>query len=181
MCLFLWTDFFNAPLLSAAPQPQGLLAQTHHSSLGPLWAITCLESCCNALVYANQTWTLDAEKQQCSSAASPEQLFCFCFHSSFISCSYADYSYWYIWCISFYHITNVTNHLMAHSCQVYWGYKESTQTLETSSSHWHKMATRSPPHKLNIAGLLLHCHDETGGNETATKIKQFSVLFHYQI
>lgn len=25
--------------------------------------------------------------------------------------SYADYSYWYIWCISFYHITNVTNHL----------------------------------------------------------------------
>lgn len=29
MCLFLWTDFFNAPLLPGTPQPQGLLAHTH--------------------------------------------------------------------------------------------------------------------------------------------------------
>lgn len=44
MCLFFWTNFCNAPLLP--PQTQGLLAHTH-SRLEPLWAITCLKSCCS--------------------------------------------------------------------------------------------------------------------------------------
>lgn len=73
-------------MLPLTPQPPGLLALTPQqagTSVGHYLSEELLQS----LICANQTWPLDAVGWWYSSSASPEQLLCVCFQSSFISCS----------------------------------------------------------------------------------------------
>lgn len=86
MCLFLWTDPFNAPLLPVTPPPRALDSDTPQQA-GTFVGHCLSEELLQSLVCANQTWPLDALGWWCSASASPEQLLWVCFHSSFVSCS----------------------------------------------------------------------------------------------